>query len=511
MLTWSRQRRYVQPLTLTLVCLVSRLTFHGTALEGVDSIHFALGLRDYNLVHYQPHFPGYPVYLAMSWMILQVVGDATRALTLTTALLGSLTLFPLYLLTHRLYGSTAATLTALLFIVNPLIWLESSKAYSDVGGLFFLVTALALGYNTLIHHREHLTMPAPWPRLWLRPLYWGSVVFGMMFGVRLAYLPFICTWGWLVYALCRLRNDRLPLMTALNGTVFGVGLWLVPFLLKVGLPDMVLAAKMNTAGTVYQYGHTLVTSQDYLGRAVQLYGWNLLVNGLGFWWPDASPLRFIPTALGLAALVVFWRLAYQWLDRGMVLAWILPYGIWLYVAQNPDNPRHVLPLLPPLLMAMAAGLATAQHRFTQRVTRAAWYGYAPALLLISAFGLIALPLVHEYRTTLPTRVQLVRYVAEHYNPRTTRVYCWWSRRFFQYYTPAWRRSLPRIHQPLTISLSSARTILVTSDFFAGGFMPQDFQLRPVKVFSRNRYLHPWQHHLTLYRLEADYIQRAVTR
>jgi hypothetical protein len=396
-------------------------------------------------------------------------------------------------------------------MVNPLLWLESSKAYSDISGLFFLVTALALGYSTLSHHRERATAPVPWPRAWLRPLYWGSVVFGLMFGVRLAYIPFLCTWGWLVYTLCRQRCDYLPLTTTLNGMVLGVGLWLVPFLLKVGLPDMIMAAKMNTAGTVYQYGHTLVTSHDYLGRAAQLYGWNLLVHGLGFWWPDTSPLRLVPSALSLAALVAFWRFTCRRLDRGMLLAWVLPYGIWLYVAQNPDNPRHVLPLLPPLLMAMAAGLGAIRHRFRTRIPRASWCGDAPALLLVSALGLIALPLVHAYYTTLPTRVQLVRYVAAHYNPRTTRVYCWWSRRFFHYYAPAWRRSLPRIQRPLSIPLASARTVLVTSDFFAGGFVPQDFHLRSVKVFSRNRYLHPWMHHLTLYQLEADYIQRADTR
>src|SRR5687768_16908978 len=130
-----------------------------------------------------------------------------------------------------------------------------------------------------------------------------------MFGVRLAYIPFLCTWGWLVYTLCRQRRDHLPLTSALNGMVLGVGLWLVPFLLKVGLPDMILAANLNTAGTVYQYGHTLVTSQDYPGRAVQLYGWNLLVHGLGFWWPDTSLMRLVPSALGLAALVAFRRFA----------------------------------------------------------------------------------------------------------------------------------------------------------------------------------------------------------
>jgi 4-amino-4-deoxy-L-arabinose transferase-like glycosyltransferase len=485
------------------------MTFHGLALEGVDSVHFALALKDYDLLHYRPHFPGYPVYLAMGWLILQLVGDAARALTLTAALLGSLTLFPLYILCRRLYGDRVAALTALLFIVNPLLWLESSKAYSDTSGLFFLVTALTLGYAALANHRAGMRNVVCRTRL--RPLYWGSVIFGVMLGVRLAYLPFVCTWGWLVYTLCRWRTDRLPLTTALNGIVLGVGLWLVPFLLKVGLPDMILAAKMNTVGTVYQYGHTLVTSPDYLGRAVQLYGWNLLVNGLGFWWPDTSPLRLIPTCLALMALALFGRSRRHRRQCGLFLAWVLPYGMWLYVAQNPDNPRHVLPLLPPLLIGLAAGLNEGQQRLAQWSTRSAAYGYVAALLLIGALGCIALPLARQYHTTLPTRVQLVRYVAAHYDPGTTRVYCWWSRRFFQYYAPAWKRSLPRIERPLTIPLTSARTILVTSDFFAGGFVPQDFRLEPIKVFSRNRYLHAWLHHLALYRLEVDDSQRADTR
>jgi hypothetical protein len=133
------------------------------------------------------------------------------------------------------------------------------------------------------------------------------------------------------------------------------------------------------------------------------------------------------------------------------------------------------------------------------------------MLLFGSLGLIALPLVYEYRATSPTRVQLVRYVTEHFNPRTTQVHSWWSRRFFQYYAPAWRSSLPRIRRPLTIPLASAQTILVTSDFFSGGFRPQDFHLTPIQTFTRNRYLPPWLHTLTLYRLEADYTQRAEAR
>ena len=508
MLTWEQQRRSIKPLALTLVCLVSRLTFHGTSLEGVDSVHFALALQDYDLVHYRPHFPGYPVYLAVSWFILQILGNTAQALTLTAALFGSLTLLPLYHLACRMVGESAATLTALLFIVNPLIWLESSKAYSDTCGLFFLVTTAAFGYIALARHQEHAQRAGQGLRSPLRPLYWGSLLFGVMLGARLAYFPFGLAWGYLVYVLCRWRADRLPATTSLNGMVVGIGLWLVPFLLKVGLSDIALAAKMNTVGTLYHYGDTLVTAPHDLGRAVQLYIWNGLVNGLGFWWPGTSWLRLIPTGLGLVALLTFWRSSRHTCHRGLFIAWLAPYGVWLYIAQNPHNLRHVLPLLPPLLIGMAAGLLSSRQGRIQGAKARSWRPPVLGMLLLGALGLITLPLVHEYRTTSPTRVQLVRYVTEHFDPRTTQVYCWWSRRFFQYYAPAWRSSLPPIRQPLTISLASAKTILVTSDFFSSGFRRQDFHLTPIQTFTRNRYLHPWLHSLILYRLEADYPSRA---
>jgi hypothetical protein len=335
--------------------------------------------------------------------------------------------------------------------------------------------------------------------------------FGVMLGARLAYFPFGLTWGCLVYVLCRWRADRLPITTTLNGMVVGIGLWLVPFLLKVGLSDIVLAAQMNTVGTIYHYGDTLVTAPHCLGRAVQLYIWNMLVNGLGFWWPGTSWLRLIPSGLGLVALIAFWRSSRRTSHRGVFIAWLAPYAVWLYIAQNPNNLRHVLPLLPPLLIGIAAGVLPRRHGRVPWATAVSWRRLVMGMLLFGSLGLIALPLVYEYRATSPTRVQLVRYVTEHFNPRTTQVYSWWSRRFFQYYAPAWRSSLPRIRRPLTIPLASAQTILVTSDFFSGGFRPQDFHLTPIQTFTRNRYLHPWLHTLTLYRLEADYTQRAEAR
>ncbi len=264
-------------------------------------------------------------------------------------------------------GETTATLTALLFIVNPLLWLESSKAYSDTCGLFFLVAAAALGYTALAQHRERTGRPISRSRLPLRPLYWGSLIFGIMLGARLAYIPFVFAWGLLVYVLCRWRADRLPVTTALNGMVVGIGLWLVPFLLKVSLSDIVSGSKDEYRGhglSLWRHPGDLastisgVPSSSTSGMCGQRIG--LLVAGNLM--ATAHPNRPLPHGTDRVLAVVS-RPSYQ---RGVFVAWLVPYGLWLYIAQNPNNLRHVLPLLPPLLMVIAAGLRHSRYGLGQR-------------------------------------------------------------------------------------------------------------------------------------------------
>ena len=51
--------------------------------------------------------------------MLHLVGNAARALTLTSGLFGSLTVLPLYFLARQLYSDKVATLTALLLSSIP--------------------------------------------------------------------------------------------------------------------------------------------------------------------------------------------------------------------------------------------------------------------------------------------------------------------------------------------------------------------------------------------------------
>ena len=69
-----------------------------------------------------------------------------------------------------------------------MLWLEASKAYSDTC-LFFLITAAALGYAACVSMTSDQRQAV---HVLLSPLYWGSVVFGVMLGAS-GYIPFVCT------------------------------------------------------------------------------------------------------------------------------------------------------------------------------------------------------------------------------------------------------------------------------------------------------------------------------
>src|SRR5690349_6892202 len=101
---FARPDRYAW--VIAAAYLAAHLPFLAPNLEDVDSINFALGLREFNPGLHQPHPPGYPVYIAlgrvslflisMLWSGLgQTVAEA-KALAIWSALGGAATLVALF-------------------------------------------------------------------------------------------------------------------------------------------------------------------------------------------------------------------------------------------------------------------------------------------------------------------------------------------------------------------------------------------------------------------------------
>ena len=153
------------------------LTALPTTLEDIDSVNFALGVRDFDPATHRPHPPGYPVYIALGKVataITRLVWPDGRSDRVEARALAALSLaggLLLVWLVARAFSAFApggvhragspplsrrAVLTALIFGTCPLTWYMSARPMSDVPGLAAACAALAC--LALAWWRQH---PAP--------------------------------------------------------------------------------------------------------------------------------------------------------------------------------------------------------------------------------------------------------------------------------------------------------------------------------------------------------------
>src|SRR6187401_1930395 len=90
---------------LAVIYALAHLPFLAASLEDIDSVNFALGVRDFDVATHRPHPPGYPVYIALgktAKAIANVTSHApestieARSLAVLSLLAGVLAIFFLY-------------------------------------------------------------------------------------------------------------------------------------------------------------------------------------------------------------------------------------------------------------------------------------------------------------------------------------------------------------------------------------------------------------------------------
>lgn len=362
---------------LLLACVGSRLLTTVYYIEDTDSLRFALSVYDgFDVTQLQPHFPGYPVFWALAKLAYLLLGSYARAFSLV----GGLATFVLAWYLPRLFGLTlrdrAGQLLAAFVCLNPLLWLMGNRYMPDLAGVALLVAALYF-----LARRPHV----------------GFLLAGLLAGLRLSYLPFlflpVLMAGWHA-------RRRWPLV---GWGAAGVLVWLVPFLLHTGFEPLAAAAQRQTVGHFTEFGGTIDTVPHTGQRIVRTLE-SLWADGLGGYWPGRSPLT-LAVGAGLLLLIGIGATYLRALPVArrtwwMIVTGTLSYGLWMLLYQNVlYKSRHVLPLLPLLLLPAALGAAAllGTHR------RAATVIVAATLL---AYGAVTLVLVGQHRQ--PTAIAQVQ-------------------------------------------------------------------------------------------------------
>jgi hypothetical protein len=134
---------------LALAFIALHLPFLPESLEDLDSINFALGIRDFDVARHQPHPPGYPIFILAAKAAHAIVPSEARALTAIGICAGGLAALALVRLFEALEAERpaedAGSLTvALLILTSPLFWFTAARPLSDVAGLAAALTVQAL-------------------------------------------------------------------------------------------------------------------------------------------------------------------------------------------------------------------------------------------------------------------------------------------------------------------------------------------------------------------------------
>jgi hypothetical protein len=137
------------PAVLAIVFCAFHLPYRPASLEDLDSINFALGVREFNVAQHQPHPPGYPVYVFVAKAANLLAGSEVAALSTVSIAAGTLGVLAVGALFWRLDsgGSPAWWIAAtVLATASPLYWFSAARPLSDTMGL---AAALAIQALTL--------------------------------------------------------------------------------------------------------------------------------------------------------------------------------------------------------------------------------------------------------------------------------------------------------------------------------------------------------------------------
>ena len=356
----GRSTGLTRPLAAAVLVAYGALhfAFLAPSLEDIDSINFALGLRDFDVAQHQPHPPGYPVYMVMGRVTqaaLQGVGvEGIRAETLALALWSAVAA-PIAVAAafgvYRAATARAALPAAALLAAAPLFWISALRPMSDMPGLAVALVAQALLVRAI--RDPGVILP-------------GAFVAGLAAGIRVQSIWL--TAPVLLVVLYRRRHDAFgwALSRAFAAGLVGVLVWAIPLVIASGGLDRYLAALGSQAGEDLTVIDILWSNPTPRRLAFSLYETFVMPWG-------SIPLAVAVLVMAVAGIVV--TAVRDWRALAMMAFLFTPYLVFHLLFQETAHVRYALPALVPIAWLAAQGV--------ERLGRAASAAHV-ALVVVAA-------------------------------------------------------------------------------------------------------------------------------
>jgi len=133
----SADSRVADLLFFTTILVATRVAFRSRYLYDIDSVNFALGLRRFDPITYQPHPPGYFLYICLGRLVNMLFNDANASFVAIGIAASCGALVMIYVLADNWFGRRAAVFAGLIFLFSPLGWFHGTVALTYAVEAFF--------------------------------------------------------------------------------------------------------------------------------------------------------------------------------------------------------------------------------------------------------------------------------------------------------------------------------------------------------------------------------------
>ncbi|HEX3013671.1 MAG TPA: glycosyltransferase family 39 protein, partial [Methanobacterium sp.] len=144
---------------LTLLIVITRIPFVSKYLYEWDSVNYALGFEKFDIIHHQPHPPGYIFYIGLGRVINTIFNDPNATMIFISIMFSIITVIIIYFLTKQMFSRQIAIIASLLLVFNPLFWY-----YGEISTIYpteaFLATIVAYLSYQVFRGKEKFFYPS---------------------------------------------------------------------------------------------------------------------------------------------------------------------------------------------------------------------------------------------------------------------------------------------------------------------------------------------------------------